>query len=140
MGARYQELKKNEHYEGIPLPAAKKWTIQKLFNVLEYYGPCYVRRGFRNSTTGELEGGHAVVLIGANIIDKQVCILDPWFSKDNSGAGPDKWRQHHSIEQFNDFFKWDEYWAPGISLMYKKQKDPLAAIAYIKKHQDLMWW
>ena len=140
MGARYRELKQNESFEGVPLPTAKKWTVYKLFNVLEYYGPCYVRRGYRSTVTGNLEGGHAIVLIGANITDNQVCVLDPWFKKDEGGAGPNRWRQHHSIAEFNDFFNWNEYWMPGISLMYKRQPDPLAAKAYINQHQDLMWW
>ncbi len=139
MGARYSTLKQNENFEGVPLPAAKAWTIYKLYNVLENYGPCYVRRGFRDKVTGKLAGGHAVVLIGANLIDKQVCILDPWYTKDG-GAGPNKWRQHHSLADFNGFFKWDEAWAPGISLMYKKQTDPLAAVSHIKQNLDLMWW
>jgi hypothetical protein len=87
MGARYATLKKNERFEGVPLPASKKWTINKLYNVLENYGPCYVRRGYRNKVTGNLDGGHAVVLIGANLVEKEVCILDPWFSKDAGSAG-----------------------------------------------------
>ena len=140
MGARYASLKANENFEGVPLPAAKKWTIQKLYNVLENYGPCYVRRGFRDAVSGKLEGGHAVVLAGANLIDGTVCILDPWFTKDKGGAGADKWRQHHSLAQFNDFFKWDELWAPNISLMYKKQSNAIAAVGHIKKNLDLMWW
>jgi len=49
IGKRYRELKLNEGYEGVPLPAAKKWTEFKLYNVLENYGPCYVRRGYRNN-------------------------------------------------------------------------------------------
>lgn len=140
MGSRYATLKANENFEGVPLPAAKKWTVYKLYNVLENYGPCYVRRGYRNKTTGNLDGGHAVVLIGVNLIDKTVCILDPWYSRDTGGAGAGKWRQHYSIADFNDFFKWDESWTPGISLMYKKQGNPISAASYVQRHLDLMWW
>lgn len=140
MGERYATLKKNEHFEGVPLPSTKKWTMYKLYNVLEHHGPCYVRRGYVDKATGTLSGGHAVVLIGANLLDKTVCILDPWYSKDKGGAGADKWRQHHPIADFNAFFKWDEPWTPGISLMYKKRPNAIEASGYIAKHRDLMWW
>ncbi|MFN9039667.1 MAG: hypothetical protein ACK5YO_25440, partial [Planctomyces sp.] len=90
-------------------------------------------------TTGQLTGGHAIVLIGCSISANQVCILDPWYSRDGGGAGPNKWRQHHSLEAFNDFFKWQE-WMPRISLMYKQQTSAMEAISHIKLHQELMWW
>lgn len=139
MGARYGDLKANENYEGVLLPAAKIWTAVQLYKVLENHGPCYVRRGFRDATTGQLTGGHAIVLIGCSISANQVCILDPWYSKDGGGAGANKWRQHHSLDAFNDFFKWQE-WMPRISLMYRKQTSPVDAISHIRLHQELTWW
>ncbi|HEX7388809.1 MAG TPA: papain-like cysteine protease family protein [Acidiphilium sp.] len=135
MGSRYDELKRNEDFKGVPLPASQKWTAEKLYNVLEYYGPCYVRRGFRNPVTGKLEHGHAIVLIGADVMGDRVMCLDPWQTENQPGKG----RQTYKIAEFNDFFKWDEYWAPGISLMYKKRKDPIAAAKYIASRK-LTWW
>jgi len=96
----------------------------------------------RGSNKGELVGGHAVALIGANLTDKEVCILDPWYPRPKNGAGaaPGSWRQHMSVADFNGIFKWDEPWVTGISLMYKKQPSATAAIKHINEHRDLMWW
>ncbi len=135
MGKRYKELKKNENFEGVPLPARHSWTTVKLFNLLENYGPCYVRRGYRDATTGKLTGGHAVVLSGADIALDRVMVLDPWETKNEAGKG----RQTYGIAEFNDFFKWQEDWARGISLMYKKQRNVVDAAAYIKTHRLDAW-
>jgi hypothetical protein len=135
MGARYRDLKNNERFDGVPLPSARKWTAPKLYNVLENYGPCYVRRGFRDPATKDLVGGHAIVLIGADISGDRVMCLDPWETENVSGKG----RQTYKLSEFNDFFKWNEDWAPGISLMYKKQDSPIAAVKYIAG-KKLAWW
>ncbi len=132
MGARYAELKTNEAYEGVPLPQAKKWTIYKLANVLEYFGPCYVRRGFRDKTTGQLTGGHAIALVGAHVGKGHVAVLDPWETTRKKG------RKVYTIDTFNDFFKWNEPIA-GVSLMYKRQSNPLAAHRHILSKRQLHW-
>jgi len=133
MGARYAELKQNEHFEGVPLPSNKTWTAPVLMRILSQRGPCYVRRGFRDSTTGELVGGHAIVLVGANNGTNQVAVLDPWETTRAKG------RKVYTLAQFNDFFKWDEPWARGISLMYKKQPSLSDAAAYISTKLVSSW-
>jgi hypothetical protein len=133
MGKRYVNLKRNENFEGVPLPANKKWTAQVLMRVLGQHGPCYVRRGFRDSTTGDLVGGHAIVLVGSNITADQVAILDPWETTRAAG------RKLYSLAEFNDFFKWTEDWATGISLMYKKQQSASAAANYIATKRLPTW-
>jgi hypothetical protein len=138
MSRRYSTLKANENYEGALLPATRTWSAFPLYWILMKHGPCYVRRGFRDKF-GKLTGGHAVVLTGCNISSSEVCVLDPWYSQDNRGAGPDRWRQHHSIDAFNDFFKWEEP-TPGTSLMYKKQANPGEARQHIKSRQESRWW
>jgi len=135
MGARYQQLKNNENYEGVLLPAGKKWTIYKLYNVLENFGPCYVRRRFIDRH-GKLSGGHAVVLAGANITTGEVVLLDPWYSSHTEGE--ERWRQKLSIDTFNSIFNWEEY-VKGTSLMYKKQDNPFDGIKHISTHCLKAW-
>lgn len=133
MGARYQELATNEHFAPVPLPSNKAWTADGLMDVLGQYGPCYVRRGFRNSS-GALTGGHAVVLVGANNGNSQVAILDPWKnSKNPTGL------RFYPVAEFNDFFKWEGALAAKYSLMYKKQTSMVAARSYILTKRKDTW-
>jgi hypothetical protein len=54
-GARYNELVMKENFASVELPSDKTWSAWGLMAVLGTRGPCYVRRGFRNST-GALTG------------------------------------------------------------------------------------
>lgn len=121
MGARYSELMANEHFASVPLPGNNTWTADALMDVLGSRGPCYVRRGFRNAA-GQLTGGHAIVLIGANNSLDQVAVLDPWNDADNPTGF-----KLFTVAQFNDFFKWSDANAAKYSLMYKKQTSEVSA-------------
>ncbi len=132
MHKRYEELKKNENLSGVVLPGEKKWTVEQLADLVSRRGPCYVRRGYVNENTGKLEGGHIIVLTGANIGHKMVCCLDPWEEEELKG------RRVYSIDEFNGFFKWVEH-RQGISMMYKKRDDQDAAIAHINSKKKSNW-
>src|SRR5207248_8942482 len=82
MGARYDQLATNENFAPVSFPTDKKWTADRLMDALGRYGPCYVRRGFRNAA-GTLTGGHAIALIGANNFTNQAAVLDPWRDSRN---------------------------------------------------------
>lgn len=125
MGARYAELMTNEHYASVQLPSDKKWTADRLMDVLGARGPCYVRRGFRNPQ-GQLTGGHAIALVGANNGTNQVAVLDPWKDPKNPTG-----MRFFSVADFTDFFKWDDVNAQKYSLMYKKQASEVQARAYV---------
>ena len=125
MGARYAELAANEHFAPVPLPANKTWTAGQLMDVLGQYGPCYVRRGFRNAS-GALTGGHAIVLIGANNSTNEVAVLDPWKNAKNPTG-----LRFFPVSEFNDFFKWDDVNAARYSMMYKERERPVASRAHI---------
>jgi hypothetical protein len=132
MGSRYKDLKENEGFKGCPLPSANKWTADGLMKILTDHGPCYVRRGFRDAK-GNLSGGHAIVLAGANKGKDEVVCLDPWETTKDKGTVV------YSLADFNDFFKWDESWEAGISLMYKQRADPAAAKQYIVQRMLKTW-
>jgi hypothetical protein len=133
MGARYAELAKNENFAPVDLPPDKAWTANRLMEVLGQYGPCYVRRGFRNSL-GVLSGGHAIVLIGANNGNDEVAVLDPWKNAKNPTG-----LRFFPVSEFNSFFKWDDSNASKYSLMYKKQPSVVAARAYILTKRKESW-
>ena len=133
MGARYPELAKNEGFAPATLPTTKAWTADLLMDVLGKYGPCYVRRGFRNSL-GKLTGGHAIVLIGANNGTDQVAVLDPW-KNDKNPTG----MRFFAVADFNNFFKWDDVYASKYSLMYKQQTSIVAARSYIITKRADSW-
>lgn len=133
MGARYGELAANEQFAPVTLPTSKAWTADKLMDVLGQYGPCYVRRGFRNKQ-GALTGGHAIVLIGANNGLNEVAVLDPQKSTRNLTG----FRIFKAAE-FSDFFKWDDTYAAKYSLMYKKRDSTVSARAYILTKRKDAW-
>lgn len=109
MGARYEELMANEGLATVPLPGGKQWTCESLCDILATKGPCFVRRGFRNKTTGVLTGGHIIVLVGCKISSRKVYYHCPT-------KGPS---QEVTIEAFNDMFKWDDPKAAKYSMMCK---------------------
>jgi hypothetical protein len=98
------ELLKNEGLTKVPLPSAKAWTADALAEILRTSGPVLVGRGFRNWTTGQLIGGHFIVLIGAKGSDNTVTVHDP-------GYGPNI---ACPLATFNDFFPWDRPEAPYL--------------------------
>ncbi len=109
MGGRYEQLKTNEGLVSVDLPKSKQWDCTTLWQILQQKGPCYVRRGFVNPTTGELQGGHAIVLVGANpgtdIVYHHCPTVGPY--------------QEMSIADWNACFKWDDSRAQaGYSMMY----------------------
>ncbi len=108
IGARYDELKKNEGLETVPLPPLKKWTCIDLAKILKQHGPCFVRRGFRNQA-GNLVGGHIIVLVGSKISTNTVIYHCPTKGADLEMA----------IDKFNSVFKWDDPRAATYSMMYK---------------------
>ena len=136
MGARYAELATSEGFQQYQVPNSNVWTIKELYDVVKSKGPCYVRRGFRDAN-GDLQGGHIIVLIGAHKTRKQVSVLDPWvkYTKPMKVFGitlrksSHKGRQVCSLDEFNDFFKFDSRRA--YSLMYKKPPSGVSAENYI---------
>ncbi len=132
MGARYNELMTNEHFASVTLPPDKKWTADRLMDVLGARGPCYVRRGFR--VNGALTGGHAIVLIGANNIKDEIALLDPW-----NDAGNPTGLRFCSAAEFTDFFKWDDLNAAKYSLMYKKQASDVKARSHVMTKRRDTW-
>lgn len=133
MGARYSTLAENENFRPVALPASKAWTANELKYVLDRFGPCYVRRGFRNQV-GDLTGGHAIVLIGANGDNDQIAVLDPWNDTDN----PTGFR-FFPLAEFNNFFKWDDPNAAKYSLMYKRRDQVVASFLYILERRRSNW-
>jgi hypothetical protein len=133
MGARYAELALNEGFTPVPLPSNSTWTADGLMEILGKYGPCYVRRGFRNAT-GALTGGHIIVLIGANATNSQVAVLDPW----NDAANPTGMK-FFTTAAFTDFFKWSDTNAIKYSMMYKKQANAVTARRRILEARKDIW-
>lgn len=124
IGARYDELMKNEGLESIELPSNKKWNCEQLCRILETKGPCYIRRGFRNKHTGALEGGHAIVMVGCEISTQSVFFHCPTL-------GPNR---KVSIAEFNDMFKWDDPRAVKFSMMYKPKKEKGRSVSDLIKN------
>lgn len=123
IGARYDELMANEGLVTVPLPDSKKWTCEALCDILATKGPCYVRRGFRNKSTGTLEGGHAIVLVGCKMSSKKVYFHCPTL-------GPNR---EVTIDAFNDMFKWDDPRAARFSMMYKPNPSAGSKVADLIK-------
>ena len=144
MGARYDQLVDNEGFQKYPVPTSNTWTIEELFNVVKDKGPCYVRRGFRDKK-GNLTGGHAIVLKGANKDTKQVAMLDPWekYTKPVKVFGKTlikskhRGREVYSLDEFNDFFKFDS--RRQYSLMYKNPPNGVTAASHIEGKKLDSW-
>jgi hypothetical protein len=104
-------LAQNEGLTPIPLPADKKWTCEKLAEILRECGPCLVGRGFR--VGAELKGGHIIVVVGARTSDNLVIIHDP-------AVGPNLTLP---IDGFNNVFPWDR---PEAKWLMMVKLPPLA--------------
>jgi hypothetical protein len=108
MGANYPELVKNEGLTLIPLPGDKKWTADKLAELLRDCGPCYMRTKLVNAS-GQFIGGHILVLVGARGSDNTAIYHDPA-----------KWAyMEMSIDQLNRRFNWDDTLLSKYSMMCK---------------------
>lgn len=111
MGANYQQLVTNEGLTLIPLPTDKKWTCEKLAEILRDCGPCYMRTKLY-SATGAFVGGHIIVLIGATPSTNTVIVHDP-------AKGPNI---ELSIDDLNKKFNWDETPVSKYSMMCKLRR------------------
>ena len=108
MGANYPTLVENERLTTIPLPANKKWTCEKLTEILRDCGPCYMRTKLYGAG-GHFLGGHILVLVGAKTTTNTVTIHDP-------AKGPNI---ELSIDELNNKFNWDETPLSKYSMMCK---------------------
>jgi hypothetical protein len=68
---------------GMVTEAPQNYTITGFMQLLQNYGPLWVRRGFRVDTTGPIRGGfHAIVVTGfdpdADPAKAMVHVNDPW--------------------------------------------------------------
>ncbi|UFN47377.1 C39 family peptidase [Roseomonas sp. OT10] len=82
---------------GMVAEPAQNYTVEGFMQLLQHYGPLWVRRGFRQNVTGNIRGGfHAVVVTGFDPHPDprraMVHVNDPWargmttFSLPNAGS------------------------------------------------------
>jgi len=108
MGANYQKLVDNEGLSIIAQPADKKWTCDKLAQLLRDSGPLYMRTKLFNAG-GVFVGGHILVLVGAKPSTKTVIVHDP-------AKGPNI---EFGIDELNRRFNWDNTPVSKYSMMCK---------------------
>lgn len=108
MSNNYPALVENEGLTLIPLPADKKWTSDKLAELLRDCGPCYMRTKIFDAN-GVFLGGHIIVLIGVKSTANVVIVHDP-------ARGPNI---EMSIDDLNAKFNWDATTVAKYSMMCK---------------------
>lgn len=108
MGANYATLVANERLTLISIPADKKWTCEKLVELLRDCGPCYMRTKLYDHN-GIFVGGHIIVLIGSKPSSRTVIVHDP-------AKGPSI---EFSIDELNSRFNWDNTPVAQYSMMCK---------------------
>jgi hypothetical protein len=108
MSNNYQTLVENEGLTLIPLPADKRWTCDKLAELLRDCGPCYMRTKIFGAN-GVFLGGHIIVLVGVKTTTNVVVVHDP-------ARGPNI---EMSIDDLNAKFNWDDTTVAKYSMMCK---------------------
>jgi hypothetical protein len=93
------EMQDRTPFDAVEMVAepAMNYTIGGFLQLLQNYGPLWVRRGFRQNVTGDIRGGfHAIVVTGfaadPDARRARVFVNDPWqrgmatFSLPNAGS------------------------------------------------------